>query len=165
MCAQSGGRPAQRAACRALRCVVFPAPSTPSSTTDVPGRNVSTETRPKENLALVLLRRLIFPLLTGNLTHMAVERKISRPESPSMPLRQAVLDALAFIRAKPAGALDPQGLGDSLRLKSQEIICILVRLESVTGINPRDPAVLKGCNAQELGQFLKFLSAGGKTTT
>lgn len=74
----------------------------------------------------------------------------------------SVVDVLAEIRAVPVPDLvsevETEGM-DDVMLSSHEVVAILVTLESVTGIDPSDPGVLRGCNLQSLRQLVEFVTA------
>ena len=72
---------------------------------------------------------------------------------------------LAEIRAMPirelAAEIDAQGAA-GLMVSSHEMVAILVMLEPVTGVDPTDRHVLKGCSLQSLEQLVAFVMSGGR---
>lgn len=76
-------------------------------------------------------------------------------------LVEDILTVLAEIRAVPAEDLtsEVEAAGmDAVMVTSQEVVAILVTLESVTGVDAADPQVLKGCNLQSLQQLAAFVT-------
>jgi hypothetical protein len=71
-----------------------------------------------------------------------------------------VLAVLAEIRAVPIGEVvsrvETEGLA-AVMVSSLEVVTILVTLESLTGLDPNDPSVLKGCDLQSLQQLVEWL--------
>jgi hypothetical protein len=77
-------------------------------------------------------------------------------------LVEGILTVLAEIRAVPAEDLasEVEAVGmDAVMVTSQEVVAILVTLQSVTGVDAADPQVLKGCNLQSLQQLTAFVTA------
>ena len=72
----------------------------------------------------------------------------------------SVLVVLAEIRAVPiaevASLVEAEGMA-AVMVSSLEVVTILVSLESVTGLDPNDPSVLKGCDLQSLQQLVEWL--------
>lgn len=83
---------------------------------------------------------------------------------PEASLVDDVVGVLAGIQQVPVSQLAAQiqesGL-ESVTLSSHEVVAILVALEDVTGIDPSDPDILKGCNMQSLQQLVEFIAAAG----
>ena len=64
-----------------------------------------------------------------------------------------IIEALAAIRAIEDAELRDEieaNGADTFELSSHEVVAVLVELEPLTGLDPEDPKVLKGCNAQSL---------------
>lgn len=76
-------------------------------------------------------------------------------------LVKGILTVLAEIRAVPVeditSEVEAAGM-DAVMVTSQEVVAILVTLESATGVDPADPDVLKGCNLQSLQQLTAFVT-------
>lgn len=78
-----------------------------------------------------------------------------------------ILDVLAGIRARPEADLvaqvEREGM-DSVTLTSHEVVAILVTLQPVTGIDPSDPGVLRGCSVQSLQHLVGFVTDAAEAT-
>jgi hypothetical protein len=76
-------------------------------------------------------------------------------------LVRGIVTTLAEIRAIDVDDLSSeiQAAGmDAVMVTSQEVVAILVTLESATGVDASDPQVLKGCNLQSLQQLTTFVT-------
>jgi hypothetical protein len=78
-----------------------------------------------------------------------------------------VLQVLADIRAVPLADLtaetDLHAVG-TLMVTSLEVVAILVVLQDETGLDPADPSVLRGCDAQSVEHLVAFIiRKGGRT--
>jgi hypothetical protein len=77
-------------------------------------------------------------------------------------LLNPILRVLADIRAIPIDQLRSEvhtvGLPGST-VSSQEVVAVLVTLESDTGIDPADPDILKDCEVQTIEQLLAFIQS------
>jgi|ERR1700681_407116 len=82
--------------------------------------------------------------------------------SAQYQLLNPIIQVLAAIRATPVDQLrseiDNVGLPGST-LSSQEVVAVLVTLESETGIDPADPDILKDCEIQTIEQLLAFIQS------
>ena len=76
-----------------------------------------------------------------------------------------IVEVLAEIRAVPVPELiseiTARGMG-SVMVSSHEMVAILVSVEPMTGVDPSDRDVLKGCSLQSLQQLVAFVMSGGK---
>lgn len=75
-------------------------------------------------------------------------------------LVEGILTVLAEIRAVSVEDLtsEVEAAGmDAVLVTSQEVVAILVTLESATGVDAADPQILKGCNLQSLQQLTAFV--------
>ncbi len=71
---------------------------------------------------------------------------------------ESIVSVLAEIRAEPVENLVSE-VEDAVMVTSQEVVAILVTLESAIGIDTSDPEVLKGCDLQSLQQLVDFVAA------
>ena len=80
-------------------------------------------------------------------------------------LIEGILIVLAEIRAVSARELksevEADGM-DSVMVTSQEVVAILVTLESLTGVDVSKPQVLKECNLQSLQQLTEFVTTAAR---
>lgn len=78
-----------------------------------------------------------------------------------MPTNEEVTDRIIEVLAS-IRAVEDTGLRDEIEvngadmceLTSHEVVAVLVELEPLTGLDPEDPDVLKGCNAQSLADLV-----------
>jgi hypothetical protein len=78
---------------------------------------------------------------------------------------EGIVGVLAEIRAMPfpelVAEVDALGMA-GVMVSSHEMVAILVMLEPVTGVDPTDREVLKGCSLQSLEQVVAFVMSGGR---
>jgi hypothetical protein len=80
----------------------------------------------------------------------------------SAELTDSIIDTLAVVRAASEqdlrGEIESVGMEDMM-ISSHEVVTVLVMLQPVTGIDPTDRGVLKGCDLQSLSQLVTFVTA------